>query len=119
MAHEIIKIDGDVITVYIRGVMRLADQKALQNMARDFIERGLYPRMLVIAEDFEGWEKSEAWGVDDFLLEHGNEIAKIAIVTEERWKERVLMFTGKGFRTTEIEYFVPSSLEEARQWLRA
>ncbi|MDP2203296.1 MAG: STAS/SEC14 domain-containing protein [Methylicorpusculum sp.] len=119
MAHEIIKIDGDVITVHIRSVMRFADQKALQDVAIDFIRRGLYPRVLVIAEDFEGWEKSEEWGNDDFLLEFGNQIVKIAIVTDERWKDPVLMFTGKGLRSTEIECFDPSSLDAAKQWLRA
>lgn len=119
MSHEIIKIDGDLITVHIREIMRLADQKALQDVARDFIERGLYPKVLVLVEDFEGWENSEEWGEDDFLLEHGNEIVKIAIVAEERWKERLLMYVGKGLRATEIEFFAPSSLKEAEQWLRA
>ncbi len=119
MSHEITKIDGDLITVHIREIMRLVDQKALQDMALDFIERGFYPKVLVIVEDFEGWEKSEEWGEDDFLLEHGNEIVKISIVAEERWKERLLMYVGKGLRATEIEFFAPSSLKEAELWLRA
>ena len=33
----------------------------------------------------------------------------MAIVTEERWKEQVFMFTGKEFRATEIGFFPPSS----------
>lgn len=119
MAHDSIKIDGNVITVHIRGLMLLADQKALQNLARDFIKRGLQPRVLVISEDFEGWEKSEDWGDDDLWLEQGNEIAKIAIVGEERWKESFLMFVGAGLRSTEIKFFAPALAAEAEQWLRA
>lgn len=119
MGHGSIKIDGDVVTIHIRGLMLLADQKAFQNLARDFIARGVQPKVLVISEDFEGWERSEAWGNDDLLLEQSNEIAKIAIVGEERWKESFLMFVGAGLRSTEIKFFVPALAAEAEQWLRA
>ncbi|MDP3877361.1 MAG: STAS/SEC14 domain-containing protein [Methylobacter sp.] len=118
MSHEIIKIDGNVITVHIRGAMLLSDQKALQNVARDFIERGVQPKVLVLTEDFDGWEKSEHWAEDDLLLEQGDEIAKIAIVGEQRWEESMLMFVGAGLRSTEIKFFDPSLAAEAEQWLR-
>lgn len=118
MSHDIIKIDGDVVTVHLRGLMLLSDQKALQNMTRDFIERGVQPKVLVLTEGFDGWEKSEKWAEDDLLLEQADEIAKIAIVGEPRWEESMLMFVGAGLRSTEIKFFNPSLVAEAEQWLR-
>ncbi|MCL7421881.1 MAG: STAS/SEC14 domain-containing protein [Methylobacter sp.] len=105
MAYEILGIDNEIMRVRISGVMRLADQKALQQAARDLIDRGLKPRLLVMAENFEGWEKAEGWEDVGFLMGHGDSMVKMAIVGDERWKEQVFMFTGKGLRTTEIEFF--------------
>ena len=72
-----------------------------------------------IVENFQGWEKGVDWSDVDFLLAHGNDIARMAIVGDERWKVEALAFVGKGFRTTEIEFFSPSSLKEAEGWVRA
>jgi hypothetical protein len=119
MAYEIIEIDNDIVHVRILGVMRLADQRALQSVARDLIERGMKPRLLVMTEDFEGWEKEEGWGDVGFLMDYGNDIARMAIVSEERWREQAFMFTGKGLRTTAIEFFPLSSLDEAELWIRS
>lgn len=57
MAYEILEIDNEIIRVRISGVMRLADQKELQKAASDLIDWGLKPRLLIMAENFEGWEK--------------------------------------------------------------
>ncbi|MDD5411845.1 MAG: STAS/SEC14 domain-containing protein [Methylobacter sp.] len=119
MAYEILENDNEIIRVRISGVMRLADQKELQKVAGDLIDRGVKPRLLVMAENFEGWEKGEEWGDVGFLTGYGDSIVKMAIVGDERWKEQVLMFTGKGLRATEVEFFPTSSLKEAERWVRA
>ncbi|MGH8550844.1 MAG: STAS/SEC14 domain-containing protein [Methylococcales bacterium] len=118
MAYEIIEIDGEVLRVCIRGIMRLSDQDALQSAARDLIKRGIKPRVLVVAENFEGWEKGEEWGDIRFLMDYGDDIIKMAIVGDECWKEQAFMFAGKGLRATEIEFFPPSSSKEAELWVR-
>jgi hypothetical protein len=119
MAYEILEIDNEIIHARISGVMRLADQKELQQVARDLIDQGLKPRLLVMAENFEGWEKAEEWEDVGFLTGYGDSIVKMAIVGDERWKEQVFMFTGKGLRTTEIEFFPLLSLAEAESWIRS
>jgi hypothetical protein len=119
MAYEILEIDNDIMRVRISGVMSLADQKALQKMARELIDRGLKPRLLIMAENFEGWEKTEEWEDVGFLTGYGNSIVKMAIVGDESWKEQIFMFTGKGLRPTEIEFFPSSSLSEAELWIRS
>jgi len=119
MAYEVVEVDGEVMRVRIHGLLRLADQEALQSVARDLIEQGKKLRLLVIAENFLGWEKTEGWADVGFLMEYGDDIVKMAIVGDECWKEEVFLFTGKGLRPTEIEFFSPSSLQEAELWVRA
>jgi len=52
-----------------------------------------------------------------FLSEHGDDISRMAIVGEERWRDDALMFVAKGLRATGIEYFTPADLDRARAWL--
>lgn len=106
MAYEILEIDNEIIRVRISGVMRLADQKELQKAASDLIDWGLKPRLLIMAENFEGWEKTEGWENIGFLAGYGDFIAKMAIVGDERWKEQIFMFTGKGLRPQKLNFFL-------------
>jgi len=50
-------------------------------------------------------------------MEHDDDIEKIAIVGDEKWKDLVFAFTGKPFRRAAIEYFNSSHLEKARAWI--
>jgi len=118
VAQEIVRIDGDVVYARISGVMTLADQASLQSAGRGVIAGGRKARLHVTLEDFKGWEKGVDWGDIDFLMAHGDDIDRIALIGEERWKDQVFAFVGKGLRATEIECFPPSSAKEAESWVR-
>jgi hypothetical protein len=117
VACEIIRIDGAVLYVKISGVMKLADQESLQTSGKDLIAQCRKVRLHVTLEEFQGWEKGVDWGDVDFLMAHGNDITKIAIVGEERWKDQIFAFVGKGLRSTEIEFFPPYSVMESDSWI--
>jgi hypothetical protein len=119
VAYEIIRMDGAVLYARISGVMKLADQQSLQTAGKGLIAQGKTVRVLVTLEDFQGWEKGVDWGDVDFLMAHGNEIEKIALVGDERWKDQLFAFVGKGLRTAEVEFFPPSSAMEADRWIHA
>ncbi len=119
MACEIVKIEDSVIHVRISGVMQPADQRMLESAALELIGRGKKVRLIAVIENFRGWEKSEAWGDVGFMAEHDNDIVKMAIVGDERWKEEVFFFIGKGLRTAEIKFFSLSSLNQATNWVNA
>jgi predicted ATP-grasp superfamily ATP-dependent carboligase len=53
------------------------------------------------------------------MSEHDQEIAKIAVVGEEQWRDLVCAFLAKGFRRAGIEYFLPADLAKARTWLES
>ncbi len=117
MACEIINITASVIHVRISGVMQIADQKMLESAAMEMIGKGKKVRLVAIMENFKGWEKSEAWGDVGFMAEHGDDIVKMALVGDERWKDDAFMFVGKGLTSTRVEFFPPSSLKRAVEWV--
>ena len=78
---------------------------------------GSKPRLLVILESFEGWERGADWNDLDFLISHGGKISKIAIVAEPRWEPLALAFAGAGVRRAPVKFFPPNELEQARSWL--
>jgi hypothetical protein len=119
MAYQSLKTDGAVMEIRISGIMQLSDQQAIQAAAKKLITQGLKPRVLVTAENFQGWEKGADWGDVSFLMDFGDDVAKIAIVGDEKWKDQVFLFTAKGLRKTAIEYFSPAALAQAQAWVRA
>ncbi|NLI31834.1 MAG: STAS/SEC14 domain-containing protein [Deltaproteobacteria bacterium] len=119
MAYGITRIDDAVLHVTISGVMKLSDQQSLQTAGMELIAKGRKLRLLVTLVDFQGWEKGVDWGDVGFMIAHGDDIAKMAFVGDERWKDQVFAFVGKGFRTTEIEFFPSASMTAAESWIHA
>ncbi len=119
MTYKLLEIDDAVISVHITDIFRLSDQEAVQAMAKKLIEKGQKVRILVVIDHFQGWERNAKWEDIGFLVEYGDDIKKIAVVAEERWKDQAFLFAGKGFRATEIEFFPLSSMQQAVHWVRA
>lgn len=73
--------------------------------------------LVMVEKGFQGWVGDEVWNDMTFFVQHGDRVAKIAIVGDPRWEERMLMFTGAGFRRAPVEYFAENQLSEAYDWL--
>jgi len=107
----------DTCVLRISGILKQSEFAAEQSaLARD-IDIGSKPRLLVILENFEGWERGADWNDLDFLISHGGKISKIAIVAEPRWETLALAFAGAGVRRAPVKFFPPNKLEQARNWL--
>lgn len=110
---------GDVTVLRASGILKRSEFASVQSSAARDIDTGVKPRVLAILEDFQGWERGADWNDLDFMLSHGNEIAKIAIVGEPRWEPEALAFAGAGFRRAPVKFFPSSQLAEARVWIAA
>ena len=119
MPVEIIDAAGKLLQIKIRGMLKKPDHQRIIQVAKEAIAREGKVRALVILEGFEGWERHEDWGDVSFMMEQGQNIEKMAIVGDEKWRDDTLAFTAKGFRPTAIEFFQPSRTNEARIWLDA
>ena len=74
-------------------------------------------KVLVILEDFKGWEHGANWGDTAFFETHGHQIDKIAIVADAKWEVEILAFAGAGFRRAPVKFFPAGQLTSARAWL--
>jgi stage II sporulation SpoAA-like protein len=122
MPYEIAAVTSELLWLNVSGRLTKKDYDAacqvlLETMSRQ--ERP--PRLLVSLDDFLGWEGSQEWNDMTFLSEHGDRIAKVAVVGDRRWEDQVLMFSGAPLRKTPVRFFDAADLEKAlgkaRAWL--
>lgn len=117
MSHFIQQLDERTLCATLSGAMEAADQEAIHAEARALMDRRGTINFLVILQNFRGFARGVDWGNLAFYSEFGDRIARMAIVGESRWEADALMFTGKGARATEIEYFPLTELAKAQRWL--
>jgi hypothetical protein len=107
----------DIYVLRINGILKRSEFGAEQSALARKIDSGSKPRLLVILEKFEGWERGADWNDLDFLFSHSHKITKIAIVAESRWETLALAFAGAGVRRAPVKFFPPKDLDQARNWL--
>ena len=108
---------NDICVLRFSGTLKQSEFAAEQSAIARKIESGSKPRLLVIAEKFEGWERGADWDDLDFMIAYGGEIARIAIVAEPQWEAKALAFAGAGVRPAPVKFFPPDQQADARQWL--
>lgn len=106
-----------ILCFKVTGTLTKEEVDWLQSKAVAGIKSWSKVRALVILEDFQGWKKGPGWDDMSFSNEHDRNIEKMAIVGPEQWRDWACAFAGKGFRSVAVEYFVPSQLERAKDWL--
>ena len=108
---------NDIYVLRISGILKQDEFAATQDELARKIDDGAKPRLLVVGENFEGWQRGTDWNDLDFLVSHSGEIAKIAVVAEPRWEVQALAFAGAGVRRAPVKFFPPNQLAQARTWL--
>ena len=107
----------DTYVLRISGILRRSEFGAEQTELATHIDTGSKPRLLVILENFEGWERGADWNDFDFMISHGGKVSKIAIVAEPRWETLALAFAGAEVRRAPVKFFPPNKLDQDRSWL--
>jgi SpoIIAA-like len=107
----------DIYVLRISGTLQRSEFGAEQTALARQIDTGSKPRLLVILENFEGWERGADWDDLDFMISHGGKISRIALVAEPRWETLALAFAGAGVRRAPVKFFPPNELDQARSWL--
>ena len=113
------KDNADVYVLQITGMLTKKEFDELQDKAAKNLGFFGRAKLLVIAEEFGGWEPGADWDVSSFSSWHGWQITKIAIVADPQWKSKFLAFTMAGMRRAPVEFFPTGQAEEARAWLEA
>lgn len=118
MSVTLKKEADDLFVVDVQGVITFQDLKEVENQEREEIDKNRKVRLLVLAEQFDGWGKEGDWGDLTFMYEYDPYIEKIAVVAKAEWKDQILMFLGAGRRQAEVKFFFEDEQEEARSWLK-
>jgi hypothetical protein len=105
------------LTLVVSGRLTQGELAAAQAEVAGIIATSGRIRVLVLAQDFAGWEKGGQWSDFSFQQAHDDDIVRMAIVGEEQWRDLMLLFASQGLRPFPIEYFPPGRLADARAWL--
>jgi hypothetical protein len=117
VAAEIVEIVDGIVTIAVRDKLAQSELLAAQQAIAGIIREQGKIRILVRAEQFAVWERGEEWNDFSFQAEHDDDIEKMAIVGDEKWKKLTLVFTAKGLRKFPIRYFLTEEIEKAHGWL--
>ena len=117
MSANLEQHDDRVLVLRVSSELKKSELDAVQSEFVEKIAGAGSVKLLVLLENFTGWERSEAWGDTDFFFSHRNDFEKIAVVGSPRWEAQVLAFTGAGLRKGPVKFFPDAAESEARSWL--
>jgi hypothetical protein len=112
-----IQEEGNLRVLRISGLLKKSEMDAA--FAAEARKWGPSTRIkvLVMVEDFKGFERTTDWGDITFLVKHDHQVEKIAIVGDQRWESDMVTFAGAGFRQGQVKFFPMDQLSQARAWL--
>jgi len=117
MAIELIELSGNVLMVIVSDKLSQPELAEAQRECAKIIASKGRLRIIVMTEDFQGWESGGDWGDLSFQQEADPQIERMALVGDKKWKDLALAFVGQGFRDFQIEYFERGELAKARSWI--
>ena len=106
-----------LLVLRVGGELKKSELDAVQSEFVEKIAAAGTVKLLVLLEDFTGWDRNEQWGDTDFFFSHRDEFEKIAVVGQPRWEAQILAFTGAGLRKGPVTFFPETGESEARAWL--
>ena len=108
----------NLFVVNVQEIFTFDNLKEIEKRTSEQIDRNKKIKLLVLAEEFSGWDKEGDWGDVTFMNEYDPYIEKIAVVTDEKWKDQFFIYLGVGIRQASVEFFLPGQEQEARSWLQ-
>lgn len=117
MSANLEQHDNRLLVLRVGGELKKSELDTVQSEFVQKIAGGGTVKLLVLLQNFTGWERSEAWGDTDFFFSHRNDFERIAVVGNPRWEAQVLAFTGAGLRKGPVKFFPEAGEAEARAWL--
>ena len=117
MSANLEQHDDRLLVLRIGGQLKKSELDAVQSEFVEKIAGTGTVKLLVLLENFTGWERGEDWGDTDFFFRHRNEFEKIGVVGDPRWEAQVLAFTGAGLRKGPVKFFPETGEPKAHAWL--
>jgi hypothetical protein len=117
MAIELHHERDNIFRIDLTAKLRQAEFKQCQDQILQEVSRLGPVRLLFVLDGFEGWESQDNWGDLSFFVRHGDSIARIAIVGEERWRDLALMFAAADLRRAPVDFLLQTISSTHNAWL--
>lgn len=108
---------ANVYRLDVHGLLEKTELEACERRLATEMTNGRSVRLLVVLDRFEGWAPDKRWNDLSFYARHGDKIARIAIVGDERWRGLAMMFASADLRRAPVEFFREQDAAAARAWL--
>ncbi|MFO7714451.1 STAS/SEC14 domain-containing protein [Desulfosarcina sp.] len=108
---------GTIVTLKFREKLTKSDYETFVPMIESQMQNGSPIRVLAELHDFEGWTAGALWEETKFAAKHFNDIKRLAVVGESRWRKGVAVFV-KPFTSADVRYFDIQEIDKARHWVR-
>jgi len=118
MPISIQELSDEVVEVKLSGKIHSSDYDEFVPGIEAIIERVGQLRLLMIMEDFHGWDLGAVWQDTKFDMKHHADFAKLAMVGEKKWEE-LMAKVCRPFTGATIRYFDKSEEAAARDWIAA
>ena len=109
--------EDNLRVLWVAGILKKAEFDAAVTAEAAQWGPQTHVRVLVLAEDFQGWERTEEWSDASFFFDYSDRIDKIAIVADPKWETEMLLFAGDGLRRAPVRFFPSGQIASARAWL--
>lgn len=119
MSIELVSTNRTFVEFRVTGQVTQISMKKAHQICEKIIQENGKVSILIVTEDFCGWEDDKDWGDTEFSDKNDAFIEKIALVGKKEWRDSALIFTLKGLRPVPIEYFEPHQETQARLWLES
>jgi hypothetical protein len=104
-----------LLTVKVSGKLTAENYETFVPKVEEMIERNGKLRIMLLMENFHGWNAGALWEDTKFAMKHFNDIERLAMVGDKKWEKGMATFC-KPFTRAKIQYFDISEIEEAKKW---
>lgn len=108
---------NNLVVFKVSGKLGKAELDKAQSECEVMIQKSGHVKILVVMENFTGWERTEGWEDMSFSERNDPYLKKLAIVGDAKWRDLIFAFTAKGLRPLPIEFFKADQEIDARKWL--
>lgn len=108
----------ELLEVHLQGTFDDEDVEKFDELLATKLT-GVKVRLLLLLEDFEGWDTLKAtWDSLRLMRHHREDIERLAAVVDRDW-QGVAVQLGGSLATAATRVFSPEELSLARTWLHA
>lgn len=106
-----------ILEIRISGKIHRADYSEYGPQIERIVREHGKTRVLIIMEDFHGWDMAALWEDLKFEWSHFSDSGRVALVGDKSWEKALAMLKGlQNF--AEMRFFTLDRIDEARQWLQ-